>query len=147
MTLTESPAIKADTIYDAIFERCLDFRIELDYDAARRFLRRIDRYNDFDGRQVLDALDEIDRLIPRQHYGPGNPNNGQRKYRVSVGREGSPVLYLDWYEWRDDDRLSEDTAHQICDAMLLIGHADEAGFLPETSASCSRKVTFRFWWD
>jgi hypothetical protein len=151
MTPTSAPSVApqitaADKMFDAVFERALDFRITMDYDAARRFIERIDQYNDFDHHEVLQALDEIDRLIPRQFYGEGNPNNGRRKYEITVGREGSPVVYLDWHEF-SGPRIADETLKAICDEMTVIGHADEADFDVEDTILGGRKITFRFWWD
>jgi hypothetical protein len=148
MTATATPVAKGDQIFDGVFEHSLYFRIKMDFDAACRFIHRIDQYNDFDAHSVLDALHAIDRLIPRRYYGRGNPNNGDRKYDISIGREGSPVLYLEWYEWGDDEPLSEHTLKLICAEMQLTGRADEADYSVDPSAiSNSHKVTFRFWWD
>ncbi len=130
----------ADKMFDAIFENVLDFRIELSDEAARQFIRRIKAYNNFDADAVLTALDIIDRLIPRQNYGEGNPNTGQRDYRLSVGREGSPVIYLDRWQFRDE--LSEDRMQLICCKMQALALADEADYTVE-----GRHVQFRFWWD
>ena len=134
-------------IFDAVFDRTLHFRIEMEYDVVCQFIRRIGQYNDFRAETVLEALDRIDRRIPRSFYGEGNPNNGQRSYTLSVGREGSPVLYLERYEWDHENRLSDDELHAICREMQVSGHADEADFEVTPTLSCHRKVTFRFWWD
>ena len=138
----------ADEMFDAVFEKSPHFRIEMSYEDAQHFIRRIDEYNELRWEDVLSALDRVDRLIPRTFYGKGNPNNGQRSYEISVGREGSPVVYLERHEWRDMDRLSDDRLRRICQEMELTGAADEANFeVQPTTFGDSRKVTFRFWWD
>jgi hypothetical protein len=136
-----------DAIFDAVFEHALHFRIEMSYEDARQFIRRIDQYNDFQAETVLDTLDRIDRLIPRKFYGEGNPNNGERSYTVSVGREGSPVLYLERYEWADDQPLSDDLLSFVCREMEIHGLADEADYEATPTIGNNRKITFRFWWD
>src|SRR5438067_1232261 len=73
-------------VFDAVFEKTLNFRIEMEYDSARQFIERIGQYNEFDPDCVLSALDQIDDLIPRLNYGGVNPNNGTRKYKIEVGR-------------------------------------------------------------
>ncbi len=85
----------ADAIFDAVFERSLDFHIELPYDTAIGFLRRIDKYNDFEAGRVTEALEHIDQLIQRINGAPGHPTSGNRDYNISVGREASPVIYLE----------------------------------------------------
>jgi hypothetical protein len=138
----------ADAIFDAIFERSLHFQVELDFDAIRAFIRRINQYNDFHWAHVLDALDDVDRLIPRRQYGAGNPNNGQRDYALRIGREGSPVLYLDRLELGHKVPLKDSCIKAICEEMQLIGKADEANASIEPlSFASGRKLTFRFWWD
>lgn len=138
----------ADAIFDAVFERSLHFQVELDFDATRAFIRRINQYNDFHWAHVLDALDDVDRLIPRRHYGPENPHNGERDYTLKIGREGSPVLYIERLEVGNKVPLRDGTIKSICEEMELIGKADEADASVEPlSFAQGRKVTFRFWWD
>jgi len=138
----------ADAIFDAVFERSGNFRIELPFEQAQAFIRRIDQYNEFSAHQVLDALDRIDGLIPRKQYGPGNPNNGRRDYMISVGREGSPVIYLERLEYFDKPRLDNATMKAICREMELIASADVSHyFIEDSSFRHGRKIKFRFWWD
>lgn len=138
----------ADAIFDAVFERSLHFEIELEFDAIRAFIRRINQYNDFHWAHVLDALDDVDRLIPRRHYGPENPRNGERDYTLRIGRDGSPVLYLDRLEVGHKVPLTDNSIKAICEEMQLIGKADEADALIEPlSFAQGRNITFRFWWD
>lgn len=140
----------ADAMFDAVFERSHQFRIEMPFDQASRFLHRIGQYNEFEAARVLDALERVDALIPRKFFGEGNRNNGERAYTLSLGREGSPVLYLELYEWGwcKGPALSDDAIEAICREMELIGKADEAT-CDRQIISCNngRKVTFRFWWD
>ncbi len=138
----------ADVIFDAVFDRSLDFQIELDFDQTCRFIRRIDRYNDFHWAHILGALDHIDRLMPRCSYGPANPNTGRRDYTLKVGREGSPVLYLDRIEFSEKEPLTDERMKAICDEMRRVGMADEADATVEPiDVLNGRHVSFRFWWD
>ena len=132
---------KGNQIYQGVFDQSLDFRIQMNYDTAIQFIRRIGGYNEFDPEIVITALECVDRMIPRKFYNEGNPNNGERRYHISVGREGSPVIYLDLYEW-DGERLQDATMKCIRDEMEVTGLADEADYWREGS-----KVSFRFWWD
>ena len=77
----------ADEMFEAVFERSLHFLIEISFERAWQFLRRIVRYNEFHAADVLDALERVDALIPKTYYGEGNPNNGARSYTINVGRE------------------------------------------------------------
>ncbi len=139
----------ADAIFDAVFERSLFFRIELPYDTAIAFIRRIDKYNDFEAGRVIDGLEHIDRLIPRITGGPGHPNNGNRDYTITVGREGSPVIYLERFEYATKASLADKSMKDICEEMKLCALADEATFEVEDYRPflIGRKIRFRFWWD
>jgi hypothetical protein len=136
----------AAEMYSAVFERSLQFRIEMSYDRAVDFIREIDQYNCFQASTVLDALENVDRMIPRNWYDEGNPNNGLRSYTISVGREGSPVIYLDRWEFSSTPPLSEAAMRTICLEMETIAHADEADYQVQTHC-WGRKIEFRFWWD
>ncbi len=85
--------------FDGVFDNSLNFRIELPWEAALEFIRYVGRYNGFQPHRVIAALERVDELIPRKDYGANNPNTGQRSFQISVGREGSPVVYLDRYEF------------------------------------------------
>lgn len=141
----------ADRIFDAVFDHSSEFRIRLDFDSAVSFIRRIGEWNEFQPEVVIEELENIDRRIPRTYYGPGNPNNGQRTYTLSVGRENSPVIVLERYEFDHGaaSRLSDGDIRAICDTMEYIARADEAhADVHELPAGFGgRKVTFRFWWD
>ena len=147
---TTTPALltnTADEIFDAVFERSLDFRIELKYEDLLGFIRRIGQYNDFESGAVIDAIEAIDRLIPRSFYSEGNPNNGRRAYRLSIGREGSPVIYLERLELSFSKPLAEETMKIICREMELCGRADEADYEVQQVSFGGRRIRFRFWWD
>jgi hypothetical protein len=140
----------ADGIFDAVFERSLHFRIQLPWEQALHFLRRIDRYNDFDAERVVESLERADLAIPRTYCGAQNPNEGQRDFTIAVGREGSPVIYLQRHEFTGRVAMQEASMKAIRNDMKFFGLADEADYyvdhLPRLGRS-SRKITFRFWWD
>lgn len=138
-----------DAIFDAVFDQSHHFRIQLPYDAALAFIRRIDKYNEFEAGRVIDALEQADHLIPRMNCGPNHPNNGNRDYTISVGREGSPVIYLERFEYGAKCPIAEKSMKDICEEMKVWASADEAIYEVEDFACFgkSRKVTFRFWWD
>jgi len=139
----------ADQIFEAVFPRSPNFRIDLPYDEALGFIRRIDSYNEFEAAAVIEALEQVDKFIPRTSYGPGNSNNGRRDYTISVGREGSPVIYLERFEFATKRQMSESEMKSICLEMEAIGRADEAYCEVKEVSFCgpSRKIKFRFWWD
>ena len=139
--------LQVDDLFDSVFANSPSFRIELGYEAALGFIQRIDQYNDFHAADVIDALEHVDRVVPRKWYGIRNPNNGERDYTISVGREGSPVIYIDRFELPSTRPLTDHTMKTICREMELIGRADEADFTVRDFKSGSRRIEFRFWWD
>lgn len=99
--------------------RVLDFRVGFkDIAAAQEACRVIDSYNGFDGERVSAALAEVGRI--------------SRSFRVQVGREGSPVIYVAGF-------FSDDEEHKrIAEAL------QEAG-PDELDVYGNREV--RAWWD
>ena len=57
---------KANRIFDGVFDNSLDFKIEMPYESAIQFIRRIESYNAFEAGNVIDALERVDSLIPRK---------------------------------------------------------------------------------
>ena len=139
----------ADDIFEAVFDQSSYFRIDLPWEQALQFLRRIDKYNEFEAERVIEALEHVDQAIPRKDCGEGHPNNGQRDFSIAIGRKGSPVIHVE----RREDALSvpmeESAMKAACQAVKLIGRADEAFYdIDEYRLSGpSRKITFCFWWD
>ena len=77
-----------------------------------------------------------------------NPNNGNRDYRISVGREGSPVIYLERLEFNGKPKLDDATMKAVCREMELSARADEADYrVVPLVFGPGRKIEFRFWWD
>jgi hypothetical protein len=148
-TTPPAPRKTGQDIFQAVFDQSLNFRIELPYAEALEFLSQIGKFNNFQSGTVLDSLEHVDRLIPRGSYGPGNPNNGQRNYRISVGREGSPVIYIERNEFSfNKNWLDEPTMKAICQEMELCAVADESDYdVEEHGWFSGRKIEFRFWWD
>lgn len=149
---------KADTIFDAVWPNALSHRIELEWDEARQFIRRIDQYNDFDQAKVLHALDLIDAAMPRMEYGnmadgSPNPNNNKRNFSIEVGRERSPVIYLELYELHSYGNpttpLTPEKIEYIKSVMHEVAVADEYDCEIEDfrKHGMGIRYTFRFWWD
>lgn len=148
---------KADAIFDAVWPNTLGCRLELEWDEALQFLKRIDRYNNFEWEKVNKALDLIDKIIPTMEYGmlngEPNKNNGKRNFTIEVGRERSPVIYIERYEWNHgfgkQPPLTEQQCKNVCALMEKRALADESTYeVEEETRLCHyRKITFRFWWD
>lgn len=100
-------------------ERVLNFRVRFNTKAgAFAAIRSIGDYNAFDGDQVADALDKVlpeDRSITT----------------ISVGREGSPVIYVGPF-------YPGDPAAAVKNALRDV-HADELDM--------TKHRELRAWWD
>ncbi len=144
---------KADSIFDAVWENTFGLRITLEWDIALAFIERIGEYNDFDSKKVLQALQYIDEIIPRMKYGDGNPNNGLRDFKISVGREYSPVIYIERFElYRSDfpkNPLTGEMVKRICGIMTDVALADESDceIIDNQDLGMGKSFEFRFWWD
>lgn len=96
--------------------RCLNFRVGFnDPRAAAEACVIIDSYNEFDGRRVAKVITDIAVL--------------DKYARVSVGREGSPVVYVS--SWSGD--------LDIIQGMLKSARPDECDL--------ESGNTVRAWWD
>lgn len=149
---------KADMIFDAVWPNTLGCKLELGWEEARQFIRRIDQYNDFDHEKVLHALDLIDAAMPRMSYGNmpdgrPNPNNDKRNFTIEVGRERSPVIYLELYELHSYGNptvpMTPEKVEYIKSVMHEVGMADEydCDVQDYRKHGMGIRYTFRFWWD
>jgi hypothetical protein len=138
--------LTADRVFDAVFDATLDFQIEMPFEDACQFIHRIDQYNDFDAHKVIAALHRVDQIIPRKQYGESNPNNGKRDFNVSVGREGSPVIYIRLTEIGSHPKMTDYQMKTVVAIMREHGIADEADF-EVRDGLYGRFIEFRFWWD
>jgi hypothetical protein len=139
----------ADEIFEAVFERSTQFRIELPWEQAIQVIRRIDRWNEYEAERVIEALEHVDEAMPRKYCGENHPSNGERDFTIAVGLKGSPVIYLERREYRSSIPMQESAMKAACQAVKLIGRADEAFYDIDQSYPYSpgRKITFCFWWD
>jgi hypothetical protein len=140
-----------EDVFQATFPHSFNFRIELPFPDAMDFIRQIGPYNDFHPEAVIQAMNAVDRIIPRTQYPTDDPCNGERNYRLSVGREESPVIYIDRSELPIQRQavapLSDADIRAICRAMEFLGRADEAYPKVYDFGNGYRSIQFRFWWD
>lgn len=87
----------------------VDFHIELPFDHALAAIEKIGGYNNFVPAKVCAALREIDALFRRKPRFIGD-TQVSRLFSVAIGREGSPVIYLDFNgegeDWEFSTRLT-----------------------------------------
>ena len=166
VTVEVKQSMKLEDIVRYMFEASLHNQITFDHLPKDdfefvEFLQQImnfagHSYNEYNKYTVMGAMKQIDQIIPREKYGKDNPNNGNRSYEITVGRESSPVMYLEMKHigWNGtdpkDEVLSEEDVKKIKDIMRTEGLCDEADYeLEETQAFGNRWAIekFRFWWD
>jgi hypothetical protein len=97
--------------------RCLNFRVRLSPEAAIEAVTAIDSYNGFDKTRVIPAIEQIVAANPTA--------------RLNIGREGSPVIYV--------EGVFSDTQDAVM-AILRDAAADEVGVTDGGYA-------VRAWWD
>jgi hypothetical protein len=136
--------------YKAMFEMSQQQKVQLPFDDIIEYVEAVGSYNNFDANKIKGFLYEMDKLIPRKNYGGDNPNNGLRDYKISFGREGSPVMYVEMFYYADVRSFAEvkknwDEIKRLSEIMAL---ADEADMETEENQLYNSKVIkMRFWWD
>lgn len=136
--------------YKTMFELSHNHRMELEYDNALEYIKAIGQYNNFEYYKVVNFLEEMDKLIPRTYYNEGNPNNGKRAYKLSIGRESSPVIYVKLFFFSDVRNFSEvkQNWNKIKDLAYTVGLADEADMeVEESDVMNCKTIQMRFWYD
>lgn len=138
--------MSGSALYEAMYDRFQNFRVQLPWDAALEFIRRIDRHNAFETSVVIEMLECIDRMIPRTAPTATHPR-GQRTFRLYVGREPSPVIYLERFEYQRAQRLSLETIQYIAYQTGAWGRADHSTYkIEDFACSRARRIEFRFFW-
>lgn len=128
-------------------------KVELDK-AVLPYLETIGDYNEFNPDRVMEMLKEFDKFAPKKRYETENPNEGSRVWDVRLGREGSCVLYIHWYDfgWSNYDKEQMQTAVKDMERIATqIGKADECDYEDKTlGAGISAEAhehEIRLWWD
>lgn len=129
--------------YSKVFELSLDMLIKLPYDEILEAAKGVGGYNEFNPEDLEKMMVMFDEIIPRKYYNQGNPNNGMRAYDLSIGREGSMVLYYSIYDIHSEavNTVKEKEA-RLKDIALGIGKADEFNIEEE-----GNWTKIRIWWD
>ena len=100
VTNEEARKVSKAEAFKIMFESTLNMGIQLDMyhgDNVKlldEYVDAIGCYNGFKPSTVKTMLHCIDEIIPRKQYNEGNPNNGLRDYKVTIGRESSPCIYI-----------------------------------------------------
>ena len=135
--------------------RNLYFRVECeDLEDLKECVKIIKAYNDFDCNKINEALDKFANF--KRFYNPGNRNNGKDVLTFSIGREGSPVMYITWMkfgqetEFYDSDELDEGSVEVLTEKFFKESmenlrewtRADECDIDLEGALKACR-----LWWD
>lgn len=146
--------------YEGIPFRCLNMQTECeDLTDAIRCIEIIKSYNEFDAHRIKTCMRDI--LNIQQWYSSDNCNNGKSPFRFKVGREGSPVLYVEWVKYGTtnvikerhgaDVEYGEYTVEEFTTTMQTLSNAmlaDEFNIeKQEYGNGAHQYFTARFWWD
>jgi len=142
--------------YKKVFDISLDMRIKLSYDEIINVVDVIGGYNEFVYESVKLMMEQIDALIPRAYYNENNPNNGTRAYEMSIGREGSMVIYYNLHSYNDIDNKTNIVAKVRAMEKEIKKKAHETGLADECDMTCENddrafekfeELGIRIWWD
>ena len=138
-----------------VVEGCTSCLIELpDVDMARDFWRKFPIYNGMRRFEILHLIDVIEETIPRMQFPGNNPNNGNHIMRISVGNEGSAVMYVKlgkfYTRGREPDVQSAWAAIQVAAKAAGADEIDdysEPGGVSEGGFPYEGEWVYRIWWD
>ena len=130
--------------------RNLTFRVECqDFEDLLECVKTIKAYNDFDWKKVSDGLKKYAHL--GKYFSIDNPNNGNDLFTYDIGREGSPVMYIKWFnmnfsnkyqEGEEIKEMSDELFEKNMKALQTLVKADEC--------DCGNDGCYnycRLWWD
>jgi len=149
--LVRPEANRVNNLVDAVLlvdKSSLHYKIELSANDARKFLERAEPYN-YIPKNLSDIVNFILNAIGPMNYGlcngRPNPNNGSFSHiRISVGNEGSRVIYVKSHRTTNSDPLK--VIFSRLEAIGMKFHADENEGEVETLMG-TEYFTWRFWWD
>ena len=157
MTELEKAAFK--NVFDSTLTMRYEIRTSHKVDlekAVLPYLEAIGHYNEFNPEVVMALLKEFDGMAPKKHYEEDNPNEGSRVWDISIGREGSCVLYIHWndFGWNnyDTDQMDRAVNDLVARVAEEVGKADEYDYKREELGTVmSGKMGYshevRIWWD
>lgn len=129
-------------------------RIELPYDEILSDAEAAGDYHEFTPDRLREMLERFDQIIPRAYYNEGNPNNGERAYKLAIGREGSMVVYLNLQSlWSSENgyeaiQAVSENSDELERIARQIGKADEFDITHrKDAAGYYDEVEIRIWWD
>ncbi len=144
-------------LYNIFFQMSLNHKVELPYAEALRYLEAIGSYNEFQFKRVKAMLYHLDMMLPRYtETEVNNPNFNNRQWKISVGREQSPVIYITFYAFDSKGifKLEEMVSNKerFGEVAVGFGKCDEFSMKVESlgagiSIVEAKKLTIRMWWD
>lgn len=130
--------------------RCLNYKMAADnLEDLKKCVEIIHGYNEFDYKIVNEALDDFANI--KRYYNPDNPNNGNDLLDFEIGREGSPVMYIRYFNYGEVKCLAEDgtnrpfTVGDFEEAMRKLSRAAKADEFDIENDGMS--FVCRLWWD
>lgn len=137
-----------------MFDNSLHFRYETKEADIDTFLDVIGGYNEFNPTKVKQMLKLMDSYLPRYKGADGNPNNGSKRYKVSIGRAGSPVIYLNLFATGSDHDELVASVKDVEPVLKKIAY--DVGVADEFSVDYNEirgnglhitQIEIRVWWD
>ena len=133
--------------------RNLNFRITCDdLEDLKKCVQIIDQYNDFDYKNVNDAVELYANL--KRYYNENNPNNGKDLLTFDIGRESSPVMYIKYfnlslsgnkYQTKEHGEIEDLTPEKFENDMKALAEVAKADECDIGDDGCYRYC--RLWWD
>jgi len=131
--------------------RNLNYRIQCrDLEDLKKCVRIIDGYNEFEWKNVNEALDKYCGV--KRYYNEDNPNNGNNLFDFDIAREGSVAMYIKFYlsiggnlvysKEGEIKTFSKETFKLLCKAFQSDAKADECDVSKEGGY-----LVCRLWWD
>jgi len=129
--------------FNNMWKWSINFQVKFTPEEMPTYLKQEKHYNEYDGAKVREMIQKIDALTPTKYYNPGNPNNGKPHHVYNIGREGSPVIYLEIRKIYMPNNFDYDTYTMDLKRLAYEAEADEAGIITNND----HEFIARFWWD
>jgi hypothetical protein len=122
---------------------CRHWRVECDQDEALAFFCEARIYNEMTREGLIELAQCVDKQVPRVMLNEGNPNNGTRAHKWSIGNESSRVAYLTLEKFYVSETDFDELARVLCSLGKCVGFADEY----TVHTNDDHELVIRFWWD
>lgn len=134
-------------IYQAQAELGFGGMVEMDFDRTLGYISACGNWNDFKASDICHAIRTLEAIIPRQDYGPNNPNTGHKIHKWST-KHGCEYVVLDF------DFVNRETADRVnkfySEHFKPKGRFIKADSIRIEETECGHgywKLELIWWWD